>query len=65
MEATSTLEQLEARWASSEPSPNDDGAVALIVRRPAADQREELQSAAFSCRSRPGRRRLAAPRRQS
>lgn len=48
MEASATMEQLEARWAGSERSPRDDGAVALIVRRPAADQREELTSAAFT-----------------
>ena len=48
MEATSTLEQFEARWAETERSPVDDGAVELIVRRPAADQREELQSATFT-----------------
>ena len=48
MEATSTLEQLDARWAQTEQSPQDDGTVELIVRRPAADQREELESATFT-----------------
>ena len=33
MEASATMEQLEARWASSERSPRDDGAVAILVWR--------------------------------
>ena len=48
MEATSTVESLEARWAQTEASPLDNGSVELIVRRPAPDQREQLQRAAFT-----------------
>lgn len=48
MESSPTLEQFEARWADIEQSPIDGGTVALIVRRPAAEQREELQSATFT-----------------
>ena len=48
MEATSTVESLEARWAQTEASPQDDGIVELIVRRPAPDQREQLQRATFT-----------------
>lgn len=48
MAAISTVEDLEARWGDIEPSPLDRGTVELIVRRPAPDQREPLQRAAFS-----------------
>lgn len=48
MAKTATVEDLEARWGEAQPSPQDNGAVEMIVRRPAPDQREELQRAAFS-----------------
>jgi len=40
--------ELEARWEEIEASPTDNGTVELIVRRPAAEQREELPSATFT-----------------
>ncbi len=40
--------ELEARWGQIETSPADNGTVDLIVRRPAAEQREELPSATFT-----------------
>ena len=48
MEATSTVQDLERRWEQIDPSPQDNGLVELIVRRPAPDQREELQRATFT-----------------
>jgi MOSC domain-containing protein YiiM len=48
MAVTATVEDLEARWAEIDPSPQDNGRVELIVRRPAPDQREQLQRAAFT-----------------
>ena len=48
MAATSTVEGLEAIWAQTERSPQDQGTVELIVRRPAPDQRERLQRATFT-----------------
>ena len=48
MAATATIENLEARWAETDPSPPDNGTVELIVRRPAPDQREPLQQATFT-----------------
>ena len=48
MEAKATIEDLEARWAQIEPSPQDNGSVALIARRPAPDQRELLDRATFT-----------------
>ena len=48
MEAKATIENLEARWAQVEPSPLDNGSVALISRRPAPDQREALERATFT-----------------
>lgn len=48
MQAHRTVDDLEARWAEIEPSPRDDGKVEMIVRRPAAEQREQLQSATFT-----------------
>ena len=48
MAATATVENLEARWAKAEPSPQDNGKVEMIVRRPAPDQREPLQRATFT-----------------
>ena len=48
MAATATVEDLEARWGRIDPSPQDDGTVELIVRRPAPDQRERLQTATFT-----------------
>lgn len=48
MAALSTVEDLEARWGDIDRSPQDHGTVELIVRRPAPDQREPLQRAAFS-----------------
>ncbi|MDE2777936.1 MAG: MOSC domain-containing protein [Chloroflexota bacterium] len=48
MAAKSTVEDLEARWGDIDRSPQDQGTVELIVRRPAPDQREPLQRAAFS-----------------
>ncbi|MYI42031.1 MAG: MOSC domain-containing protein, partial [Chloroflexi bacterium] len=43
-----TYDELEARWRDASPSPTDDGAVELIVRRPVPEEREELQRANFS-----------------
>jgi len=48
MAAKSTVEDLEARWGDIDRSPQDQGTVELIVRRPAPDQREPMQRAAFS-----------------
>ena len=48
MAVTLTYEEMEARWAAMEGSPQDDGSVEMIVRRPAAEQREDLQSASFT-----------------
>ena len=48
MQATLTFTELEARWQQTEHSPSDSGSVEMIVRRPAAEQREELQSATFT-----------------
>ena len=48
MAVTLTYEEMEARWAAMEGSPQDDGSVEMIVRRPAAEQREALQSASFT-----------------
>ena len=48
MAVTLTYEEMEARWAAMDGSPQDDGSVEMIVRRPAAEQREDLQSASFT-----------------
>ncbi len=48
MEAKATIEDLDARWAQTDRSPQDNGSVELIVRRPAPDQRERLQRATFT-----------------
>lgn len=48
METKATVEDLEARWAETDRSPQDDGSVELIVRRPAPDQREPLERATFT-----------------
>ena len=48
MEATSTIAELEARWGRTDPSPQDNGTVELIVRRPAPNKREELPRATFT-----------------
>ena len=48
MQATMTSDELEARWGEIEASPSDNGSVEMIVRRPARDQREILESAAFT-----------------
>ena len=48
MEVTATIEDLDARWAQTEPSPQDGGTVELIARRPAPDQRESLPRATFT-----------------
>ena len=48
MAATATVEALDARWAASERSPQDQGTVEMIVRRPAPDKREPLQRATFT-----------------
>ena len=43
-----TVEDLEARWEQTDPSPQDNGSLELIVRRPAPDQREALQRATLT-----------------
>ena len=48
MQATLTVEELEARWEQTEKSPQDMGTVEMIVRRPKPEQREELESATFT-----------------
>ncbi len=48
MALANSVAELETRWAGTAHSPKDGGVVELIVRRPAADQREELESASFS-----------------
>lgn len=48
MALATTIEDLEARWAQTDRSPQDNGSVELIVRRPAPDQRESLPRATFS-----------------
>ncbi len=48
MAVTLTFSELEARWEQLERSPQDDGTVELIVRRPLPEQREELQRATFT-----------------
>ncbi len=41
-------DELERQWAALDHSPIDDGRVEMIVRRPAANQREDLQRATFT-----------------
>ena len=48
MESKATVEDLEARWGEIDHSPPDQGTVELIVRRPAPDQREQMQRATFT-----------------
>lgn len=48
MEATLTFEDLEAGWRKTEKSPQDLGAVEMIVRRPKPEEREEMESATFT-----------------
>ena len=48
MAEIATVENLEARWEDTDPSPQDNGTVELIVRRPAPDQREPMQRATFT-----------------
>ncbi|MCY3781460.1 MAG: MOSC domain-containing protein [Chloroflexi bacterium] len=48
MQATKTIEELEAGWEGTEPSPRDKGRVEMIVRRPGRDEREALESATFT-----------------
>ena len=48
MEATKTFDALNVAWDQLDPSPSDNGTVEMIVRRPAGEQREELQSATFT-----------------
>ena len=48
MSATLTLDDIAARWGQLNSSPQDQGAVELIVRRPAAEEREALESATFT-----------------
>ena len=49
MQATLTFEELETRWAEIEPSPRKmTAACEMIVRRPARDERELLDSAIFT-----------------
>ena len=43
-----SYEQMDARWPTMAASPQDGGSVELIVRRPAPDQRESLDSATFT-----------------
>ena len=43
-----TMDELESRWAEEAPSPADNGAVELIVRRPQPEEREEMDHADFS-----------------
>ena len=49
MEARLTFDALSESWERLDPSPVDIGTVDMIVRRPAMDQREELQEAHFNC----------------
>ena len=51
MQATLTLADLEASWQQTEKSPQDMGAVEMIVRRPKPEEREELQGAAFTAQA--------------
>ncbi len=48
MAVAATTQDFDARWGEIRPSPQDDGTVELIVRRPAPDQREQLQRASFT-----------------
>lgn len=48
MQATLTFEDLEAAWSETEQSPQNLGAVEMIVRRPKPEEREELESATFT-----------------
>lgn len=48
MEAVKSIETLNEAWNQLEKSPGDRGCVDMIVRRPEAEQREEVQSARFS-----------------
>ena len=48
MQATVTIEDLEAGWQRTEDSPQDMGTVEMIVRRPKPEEREELASATFT-----------------
>lgn len=48
MQATLTFEELDARWEQIKPSPRDKGSVEMIVRRPAREEREALDSATFT-----------------
>ncbi len=48
MQATLTYEEIEAGWEGIEPSPRDNGSVEMIVRRPAREEREALESAIFT-----------------
>lgn len=43
-----TIDELEAIWARTDRSPQDNGRVELIVRRPAPDERESLPRAIFT-----------------
>ena len=48
MTAIRTLDALNAAWETNEPSPADNGAVEMIVRRPRANERESLDQAQFT-----------------
>ena len=48
MGAAKTFDALSKTWEQLDRSPHDDGSVELIVRRPAEEEREELQVASFS-----------------
>ncbi len=48
MQATVSVEDLEAGWRKTEKSPQDLGAVEMIVRRPKPEEREEMESATFT-----------------
>jgi hypothetical protein len=43
-----TFQQLMDAWANLEPSPTKSGTIEMIVRRPAVDEREHLQSCELS-----------------
>lgn len=47
MEANLKIDKLWSGWEQSEKSPKDVGTIEMIVRRPQADEREEVQQAEF------------------
>ena len=43
-----SVDELEAGWGAMQASPQDGGKVEMIARRPAAEKREQLESASFT-----------------